>query len=244
MGIAELLNETKKMLNELARKKKFEKANQVRAEKTQMTMDIAKCAGNLNVCKVAFRNAIKEQYRNIAVGRANGYDTLPQEQIMWDAAVGYLLVEDAAYALTSLGSYDSMTRAYELLDAANDQITNKKRLFKNFRMDKKERGAFGQVGSEALKRQKEEIVDSFFEELKQTGDIEKCVEKYKNPRTVEAERRLAYTADPQVLMEAPAATGANSDSLDDLLNQLPDSVEDIDFSGLENDLLNIKPPKA
>lgn len=244
MGISELLNESKKMLGEMIRKNKFAKANQARAEKTKLTAELAKCAGNLNACKMSFRSAIKEQCKNIEAGKANGFDTIPQEQILWDAAIGYMLVEDATYALKSLGSYDSMTRAYDLLDAATKQITGKKGKLSKSRGGQ-ERDAFGNINSEDVKRSKEELLDGFFEELKQTGDIEACLTAVKNPSKVASERRHSYSSDTVDRAEAPTARTASMSSLDDMLSQLPDQADEVDFSGVADQaMVDIKPPKV
>lgn len=242
MTITDLLNDAKKSLNDIMRKRKFRKANMERAERAELTAEIAKCSGKLNSCKMNFRSAIREQHQHIAEGRKMGYDTIPQEQIMWDAAIGYMLVEDAAYALRSMANYDSMTRAYEMLDKAYLQMTGRKsKLSKRRNNSVSDRDGFGYINSEDVIAAKEELLDSFFEQLKITGDIDACLKISVNPASTEAERRTHYSTEKKDL-------GSHADRFDQLSNMLDEmdsnSDDDIDFSTLADDaIIDIRPPQ-
>lgn len=248
MNIADTINDVKKTLHDHMRKRKFKKANLDRAERSELVSEMSKCNGKLNACKNSFRAAIKEQSAFIAEGRQNGYDTIPQEQILWDAAIGYMLVDDAMFALKSIGSYDSMARAYEMLDAATKQITGKKsKLAKNRMAGQGERDPFGYINSADVVKSKMELLDGFFEILKQTGDIEACLRDAKHPSTVEAERRNHYS-DPSsapVRSQVQTSNSSRTSAFDDILNQTPDSASEIDYTGMAAQaMIDSKPPKT
>ncbi len=243
MAITDVLNDAKKSLHEIMRKRKFKKANLERAEKAELTAELAKCSGKLNACKVNFRSAIREQHKHIADGRKRGYDTIPQEQIMWDAAIGYMLVEDAAFALRSLASYDSMTRAYGMLDAAMMQMTGKRsKISKRRSASDSDRDGFGYINSDEVYAAKEELLNSFFEQLKVTGDIDACLNNAKNPAAAEADRRTNYTGG-----KTPSAAPADRFSqLSNMLDQMGGEEDaDLDTSALADDaLINTRPPRT
>ncbi len=241
MAITDVLNDAKKMLHDIMRKRKFKKANLDRAERAELTAELAKCCGKINACKTNFRSAIREQHRHIAEGRRMGYDTIPQEQIMWDAALGYMLVEDAEFALKSLASYDSMTRAYSMLDQAMLHMTGKKsKLGKKRLAADSDRDGFGYLNSEEVQAEKEELLDSFFEQLKVSGDIEACLKAAKNPTIAEGDRRTAYVTGNTA---APAA-GDRFSQLSSMLDQM-DSAEDenLDCGALaDSAMIDTRPP--
>ena len=242
MSITDMIDDAKKTLDGLIRKHKFRKANLQRQEKAELTAEISRCNGKLAECKASYKSAIKEQYVNIAEGTAKGYDTIPQEQILWDAALGYMLVEDAMFALRSIGSYDSMVRAYSMLDATTKTITGKKGgLFGKLKPGgNKERDVFGYINSEEVRKEKEEILSGFFEQLKLTGDIDACLKNAKRPGSIEADHRSVYTGSSST--GAPSAKMGTS-SLDAYFNS-NGGQDDGDYSDIpDSTFIDGLPPK-
>ncbi len=192
-NLTEMIGDAKTAIKNLQRKFDFKKANRDRAAAAKLQYELGVCRGKLEICRKQFSRTILTQSGNIAQGRAAGIDTMLQEQILWDSAIGYLLVRDAIYALQSITSYDSVAHAYEMLDAAAAQISGQRSggLSKIFSFEPKwERNAYGYITSSAAVKQKEAFLDTFFEELKETGDIETCLQTAENPshKTVERER--------------------------------------------------------
>lgn len=245
MTMTDMVNDAKKMLQDLIRKHKFKKANLERKERAELTAEIAKCNGKLNMCKASYRAAIREQHTYIKEGINSGFDTIPQEQILWDAAIGYMLVEDAMYALKSIGSYDSMTRAYSMLDAATKPITGKKSSLAKSRIGGgKDRDVYDNINSEELKREKEELLSGFFEELKLTGDIDACLKNATHPLGVEAQRRAVYTGSPTPT-SVPPTVKSKASAFDDMLGSDLEEPENFDYDDLvRNSITNSKPPKT
>lgn len=241
MAIADMINEVKKSLEATMHDRRFKKANMKREEKAALVAEVAKCSGKLAMCRNNFRTTIKKQSMYIAEGVKNGFDTIPQEQILWDAAVGYMLVTDAMFALKSLSSYDSVTQAYEMLDAAAKRASGQNPgLAKGRGSEKKGRPEYGYIGSADAAASKEELLNGFFAQLKQTGDIEACLESAKHPAVVESERRNIYLAEGGSCA-VPAMSGGMD--LDAMLDSIPGSEEESDFGNLENTaMLNITPP--
>ena len=114
--------------------------------------------------------------------------------MLWDAALGYMLVQDAVYALKSISTYDSISHAYEMLDAAMRQIAGKgSGLPKSMIYNTKERNAYGYITTKTAMQEKEEKLAGFFDELVATGDIDACIANSLNPGAREGQLRGVYS---------------------------------------------------
>lgn len=242
MAISDTISEVKNSLAELKKKYRFKKARMAKEDAVELQLTLAKCRGKLEICKNDFNRAINTQSKNINEGKKIGADTIIQEQIMWDAAIGYMLVRDAIYALETISSYDAVSHAYEMLDAAMKQVAGKKSNFPgNMKIGStKERNAYGYITSSAALKEKEELLDSFFETLKTSGNIEARLAEARIPGARQAELRRAYTEDK-------AQAAEKTSDIDDYMSRLngvedrPSAAEDYE-SGLES-MLDIHPPK-
>ena len=241
MAISEVIQEAKNTLEEIKRKYRFKKARMLMEDKVELQVTLTKCRGKLEVCKKDFNRAINTQSRNINEGRKIGADTIIQEQILWDAAIGYMLVRDAIFALETISSYDAVSHAYEMLDAAMKQIAGKKNGFpKGMKVGQtNERNAYGYITSNAALKSKEEMLDGFFEELKLTGNIEAHLAKARMPGDRQAERRYSCDADRSTVTESE-----DLDAYMSRLSNLEDSdVAEADFAQDMSSMLDIHPPK-
>lgn len=243
MAISDMIQEAQATLKEIKKKNRFKKANLERAEAVELQVTLAQCRGKLEICRKDLNRSINTQSRNINAGREIGSDTLVQEQILWDSAIGYLLVRDAIYALETINSYDSVSHAYDMLDAAMKQISSKKANFPSrFKIGgTKERNAYGYITSSAALREKERFLESFFEDLKLLGDIEARISEAQRPTAHQVEHRHAK------LRSTDAAPAATSD-LEARMNQLkstPDTApdDDDDFEAKVMAMRDIHPPK-
>lgn len=240
MAIADMIREAKNTLEELKRKYKFKKNRMLMEDKVELQVTLAKCRGKLEICKKDFNRAINTQSKNINDGRKIGADTIIQEQIMWDAAIGYMLVRDAIFALETITSYDAVSHAYEMLDAAMKQIAGKKSGFPGGMKvgSTKERNAYGYITSSAALKAKEELLDTFFEDLKYMGDIEARLANARIPGATNAELRHAYTSQ---------TTREGQSDLDDMMERLNNTedtpIADVDLELSRDALLDIHPPK-
>ena len=155
-----------------------------------------------------------------------------------------MLVGDAIYALETINSYDSVAHAYEMLEAAMKQVAGKKSEFPSSMKigSTKERNAYGYITSSTALRAKQEMLESFFEQLKVTGDIESHLAAARSPAARQAELRHAYTKD-----SGSAGMGEAISDIDALMGRLSsvdDSAlteEDTDFN-MES-MMDIHPPK-
>lgn len=179
MSIISMLEDAKNGLAEIKRKYKFKKANEMRKDAAELQSALAKCRGQLEICQKEFKRTILTQSRNYAEGRKQGADTRNVEAIIWDAAIGYLLVKDAIYAVKTINSNDSIAHAYDMLDAAADQMRGKRNRYLDLPHMKplKRRNNYGYVASDEAVREKENFLNGFFEKLKVTGDIDACIEE-------------------------------------------------------------------
>lgn len=248
MSISDTLDDVKTSVKEIMRKRRFKKANMERQEAAELQSSLAKCRGKLEVCRKDFARSIKTQSRNIAEGQQMGMETIIHEQMMWDAAIGYMLVNDAIFALKSISTYDSIAHAYEMLEAATKQISGKKSGLSGVAHigSTKERNSYGYLTSSAAVKEKEELLDSFFERLKVTGDIETCLAMAKNPAAHQADLRGAYTGS-STLSEPAAAAGTHETDLDAYMRRLSgearSSAAAEDYTDAMDDMLDIHPPK-
>lgn len=247
MAISDTLEEARAFLREIKKNYQFAKANAVTTGKVELQVSLAKCSGKLETCQKDFNRVIRNQSKNITAGLRIGADTMIQEQMLWDAAIGYMLVCDAIFALRTINSYDSAAHAYEMLDAAMEQITGKKKPLAKFRRiaTVANRNSYGYVTSVAAISEKEELLESFFERLKVTGDIEQCLADARNPVAREAELRNAYTKGNI----APALRGEDQPVVSELdaymnrLNNMPDAAAEDDFDVDFSAMMDIHPPK-
>ena len=176
MSLMDSLEAAKDSLNEFKRKRRFKKDNKQREEAAQLQSDLIKCRGKLGSCRTEFARTVRTQAANIRKGQQEGMDTLLQEQILWDAAVGYMLVRDAIYSIETLNNYDSVDHAYSMLEQATKQMMNKRNSMDKLKLtSNKKRNEYGYITSESSRKEKEQMLELFFEELKKTGDIEACI---------------------------------------------------------------------
>ncbi len=239
MAIIDIIQETKSTLEDIKKKYRFRKARMAQKDAVELQVTLSKCRGKLEICKNDFNRAIKTQSRNINNGRKIGADTLIQEQILWDAAIGYMLVRDAVFALETITSYDAVSHAYEMLDAAMKQVSGKKSNFPETMKAgaTKERNAYGYITSSTAQRAKEEQLNSFFEELKCDGDIEAHLAKAHIPGATQAELRHAYT-------ENGTDAKSDIDNYMDRLNSVADNASSsANFDDNMDIMLDIHPPK-
>ena len=246
MAISDTLDDVKASVREIMRKHRFKKANLARQEAAELQSSLAKCRGKLELCRKDFARSIRTQSKNIAEGQRTGMETIIHEQMMWDAAIGYMLVNDAIFALKSISTYDSIAHAYEMLEAATKQMSGKKS-----KLDRiphigsaKKRDSYGYITSSAAAKEKEELLSSFFEQLKVTGDIEVCLAAARDPAAHQAELRGAYTGGSA--LAGPAASEMYGSDLDAYMSRLegaaqPGAAED--YTDAMSDLFDIHPPK-
>lgn len=241
-SISDMLNDAKAYIKQMQRKHKFKKANKERDEAAALQYDLGVCRGKLESCKKQFNRTIRTQSANIAEGRATGADTIIQEQILWDAAMGYMLVNDAIFALQSVTSNDSVAHAYDLLDAAMKQIAGKGTGLSKLPKigSTKERNAYGYITSDTAVKQKEMLLDTFFERLKETGDIEGCLAESDNPSHVRVSRERSASSNGSY--ERSGAIG--SSSVDMMMDRLCDADPGEDDDDIELTVsTDVRPPK-
>ncbi len=182
MAIFEYIEAAKKQIADMKRKYKFNKANKEREKAAELLNDTVSCKGKLEVCKEEFNSVIKKQSKAILDGRTKGMDTNVQKNMLWDAAIGYLLVKDAIFAIDSVTSNDGLAHAYDLLDVATCQMKGKKpkgSIIPGVISKMGERDSYGFLSAETTLHDKEKYLESFFEELICSGDIEFCINKTK-----------------------------------------------------------------
>lgn len=233
-AITNKLEDAKKALENLKRKRRFKKANDARAEAAELQYSLAACRGKLEICQKDFNRTIRAEARHIQEGASVGADTTIQEQTLWDAAIGYMMVKDAIFSLRTISTFDSVTHAYDMLGTAIDLMSERERAKPKLPklISKRERNVYGYITSNAALQQKQELLDSFFEELKRSGDIEACLMMARDPAALSAARK------------AGALDQSDTAAWDAVLGKRPEpkampELDDADFDAL----MDIEPPK-
>ena len=233
-AITNKLEDARSALEALKRKRRFKKANDARAESAELLSAMATCRGKLEICKKDFNRTICSEVRNIAEGVSIGADTTIQEQTLWDAAIGYMMVKDAIYSLKTISTFDSVTHAYDMLGTAIDLISERQRVLPKLPKigPKRSRNVYGYITSNAALEQKQEILDGFFEELKHTGDIEACLAAARLPSEVQASRLTGLAAE------------GDKDRWNDVLGERPGTaaLPELDDDTLA-EMMNVDSPK-
>lgn len=234
----EKLDDVRRQLDEVKRNRRYRKAMTKREKNAELQLAIGQCRGKLQVCQNDMSNIVRKQSISIRQGESSGQDVTIQEDMLWDAALGYLLLEDALFALKSIASSDSIAHAYEMLDAAMKQISGRGLKIKIPRTMKpgkfKERNVYGYKTAEASVKEKEELLEGMWQDLKASGDIEACL-KSERSAAVQGDR-IKSIADDHIT-PAPDANwkGNMEDSLKkygDILDQMEAESEK---SGIETD---------
>ena len=223
MGIQDSLNAAKAKLEETMRDRRFRRANLNREEKIALQTAQAMCRGKLEVCQRDFNRIIREQSRYIQEGRAIGADTMIQEQMLEDAAIGYMLVRDAIYSLRTINNHNSLSHAYSMMDLATRHMSGKKSglPLKSIR----DRNIYGYVTSDAAYKEKSELLNGFFDELVNCGDIESCLSSARHPNDRDTDLRNNYTNDYRQ-SDSASYGGDSSSAMDRIRSKYPQASEE------------------
>lgn len=233
MAIQDSLNAARAKLEEMMKDRRFKKANLAREEKIALQTAQAMCRGKLDLCQRDFDRIIREQSRYIREGQSIGADTEIQEKMLWDAAIGYMLVRDAIYSLRTISTHNSLSHAYEMMDLATRHMSGKKSGLPLKAV--KDRNAYGYLTSEAAYKAKYELLDTFFEDLKASGNIEECLDNAQRPSDREAARRNSYTSESRVPQRDPEPSGMEENSaMARIYSAHPQAVEEIDYTSRGN----------
>lgn len=224
MAIKDFLHAAEKKMEKASKKRRYDRANRECEEQIDLMTAQAMCRGKLEVCQRDFERTIRQQSNAIREGEAIDADTSIQEQILFDAAVGYMLVREAIYSLRSINSHHSISHAYDMMDLATKQMSGKKSglPLKSIRS----RNIYGYVTSETAYQLKCDVVSSFFDELRETGDIEDCLSRAQRPGTREATMRDSYTQDSNLPDRDPDPVYDSSSRAD----LGPQDTDDVDFT--------------
>lgn len=214
IAVKEKVEAVKKKIEQIKRSYHFKKENDRRKHEAQLTKDLMDCAGDLAVCRSNYERAIRLQSEEIREGMAKGYPVTVQKNLIMDAAVGYMLVNEALFVIQSVASYDSIVDAYALLDMAAKTIAGEKvKMPKAKKNPTREEYAF--LNSVESVEEKKKIVTSggFMEMLIATGDINKCIEAAREQSGPAAEPYGNIAPPAQQPEESTQSSGLSEDDL-------------------------------
>lgn len=246
MSLHEVVFNVKIEFENIARKYKSSKFKKEHNASVELQKDIMTCRGKLGVCKVDFKNEIRRLSSKIKQGKALGQDTVELEGLLWDAALGYLLVEDATFKLQGVSSASSIYYAYDLLEYTYDTISSrntKTGLKKVGKLKGLITGASSsQKTSNDIVKAKEAVLEQIFNDLLDKGDIEAALAA---ERDITVDADIYNTIATQRVAATPSSRDYNDDrqkNLSSLLNSLDSSgaanQENTDMDGLKNHFIN------
>lgn len=250
MANLQSLSNAKQILEDLKRKYRYKKANDALKQESEVQYQLGVCRGKLELSMDELDDAIRTQSANIRAGQqtqasavydtgANELDTI-QQQMLWDAAIAYMLTKDALVAIKTIGSRDSIASAYEMLDAAVSQMTGKKQ-HKFLKLPQVRaalgRSSYSYITSEQALAEKEEQLDQIFETLVQTGDIEACLVQAEHPGAVQAKRGVMAQSG-----RTPRSGGAG-ESYKERLSHVSDTYDD-DVYEITEDMKDVHAPSV
>lgn len=214
------LEKAREMLAKIKKDRRYQKANNSRQAAAQLQYDLTVCRSQLEGSRTDLDRVIRVQSRNIQAGEAQGADTSIQRRLLQEAALGYLLIKDAIYALTTISSYDSISYAYEVLDAAVEQLSNKPKKMRKLSdlpafCANRRRNGYEALSSPERQTEKELLCERMMPELIRLGDIETVLQ-----RTQQAGNTQGRPGDDF----GPGGPG----SLADLMSQIPDDAVEED----------------
>lgn len=228
------LEQAREQFEKLKKEYKYNKANASREAAAKLQYERTVCRSQLEGSKKNVERVIREQSRNIRIGRAEYQDTSIQQEILHEAALSYLLLTDAIYALTTVSSYDSISYAYEVLDAAVEYMSGKPRRMRKlselpvFRADKRN-NAYAALTSKERVLEKENICEQIMATLIESGDIETCLEQIRGKRENDLGVRKAYENAPK---------NVSVGGLADLVNGLSDDIPEEKQTGIRRQNLS------
>ena len=189
MSITDKIQEVKDDLKKFKRNRSFKKANAEREKIVELQTSLAKCRGKLEVSLKDFKRTIRSEVEYIHQDQVSSNDIALHEQLLWDSALGYMLIRDAIFAHKTVTTYDSIEYGYELLSAAVSQLDRKKAKLPVYgASNKKSRNKYGYLTADPVKQEKIQILESIFDELKETGDIDACLARSENKKTGEVDK--------------------------------------------------------
>lgn len=216
------LERARNALDEMKKKIRYNKANTEREKAAALQYDLMVCRSQLEGIRKDLDRTIRAQSRNIREGQLEKMNTSVQVGILREAALSYILVKDAIYSLKTVNSYDSVSYAYELLDAAVAQMTGKQKGKKDpfaFFSQAKRRPEYAQLTSAETLQKKVSQRDNLMTDLINTGDIETCLSN--GPKTAsDGQRQYQYQNDGK--------TPGTSSDLYAKVNGLPDDASAAD----------------
>ena len=150
----------------------------LRNKQVNETLELMECAGELAVCENELKKIIRIQSRAVREAREEIFDESMQLKTVKEAAIGFMLIRDARFAVKTMNSRDSFQIAHDMLESAAYTIQGDSDSAKRVltRQAKKHKGYEHLYSDDAYKK-KNDILEEILEGLIETGDIELCLKK-------------------------------------------------------------------
>jgi len=180
MNINESLKKIKKIIDDTKTSSDFKKKKNFDEWKKKYSFELIKCGGELEVCKVNFERIISSVCTSLKKAREEGHFTGILEEELRKSVVGYLIVDECEFALSTVNDYDSINMVYEMIDLAGARLLGKNAKPKlNTLFRHPERSAYSYIYGDEEERKRNDMFDAIKEDVIRTGNISRCLADYR-----------------------------------------------------------------
>lgn len=125
MSIFDFIDSAKKSFQDILKTIQFKKSVSEREREVALLSARQKCCGVLSRSQSEYKRIIGEQLYHIQIGRSQNQVTAVQENLLGNAVLGYILMDDAQYAINSYKTVESLHYANALLNYAATMVSGK-----------------------------------------------------------------------------------------------------------------------
>lgn len=123
-SLYKILADISRVLETLQKNSRNAKRKKEIMDKTNLQNAIRGCIQNLEKCKISLVRNAYIQAGAVRDDMLKGADTVPQKQILWDSAMGYLIADEAISALRTVAGHDDLNRAYAVMENIIRRVNN------------------------------------------------------------------------------------------------------------------------
>jgi len=198
------IDSIKRKIERMMRDRQFRREGKFFEWKCKYSEQLLTCSGELNVCKKIFELVISETAKSVRQGLEEVRNVELQKLELKNAAIGYMIMDDATFALRSVNSYDAINMAYESLDMAERRLKGESPR-KNLRIFGRhpERGSVQSILENAdIEEERLKIYSAIESELTESGNIEQALKHYREKKKKEVENKAYGSAVDKKISES------------------------------------------
>lgn len=181
----------KKTIENMMKDKNYKNKQKFLDWKCKYSEQLHYCCGDLSVCKNNFSMIIFDVVKKINQGEDELRNVDLQKKELENAAIGYMIADDAEYILNSISNYDAINYAYDSLNMAERRLKGDIPSKKHWLFGKKpERESVSSIlENEKIESERYKIYQAIEDDLLTHGSIEKALKDYRAKKKKELETK-------------------------------------------------------